>query len=221
MAPFPLIKRIEIDRSSSEPQFLVNIRHGHHFLATRDRSRADGSIWSFKRCDADDIPIVSDVRYRLPRMNAHVFGQVKGITEMQETGFRITIGCPDDATCKVQELFYRQIQVLSDVLKDDVDVMTNGVVLRSWLPDEQSPPDDGRFYAWMPLKFANLMFGLDVNVELVIGLYRTQLEDPDTPTQSYVLTIHQFWWLRRQDVPKKGSSYACDTRRLIGCVRCT
>jgi hypothetical protein len=72
---FPLLQRIDIDRSSGTKQFFVNSCYGVDFMSTRDRTTPDGGLWTFKRCVEEDPDFRYNTRDGLRPHLAHVFGQ--------------------------------------------------------------------------------------------------------------------------------------------------
>ncbi|KAJ7153794.1 hypothetical protein C8R46DRAFT_1042171 [Mycena filopes] len=190
MAPFPLLVRIAIDLTSSAKQFLLNAEPDEDFVATRDRSTKGGSVWSFKRCEDDlvDVDLASPIRNSLPRYFAFVFGQVELMVET-ERGYLVGLQCPDNATCRMQSAFNKQLEVLKDTLAIEAGRRCRRDLLR---------------LVWLPTKYAYRTFVLHARVELSVGIYRTESVVPTGISQVYALHVRDFWRLRTIDTPAVG-----------------
>ncbi|KAJ7643148.1 hypothetical protein DFH06DRAFT_1137096 [Mycena polygramma] len=68
----------------------------------------------------------------------------------------------------------------------------------------------------LKLKHSEPMFTTGNNVEMVVGLTRTQTECDVHPSHSYAIRSTEFWTLSSRDMPRKNDGDVCDTG-LKGC----
>jgi hypothetical protein len=126
---------------------LANATYNRDFVAVRQRSLYNGSLYAYKR-----LPEQSDMGYygskgRLWDYVAVVFGQVQGtftdvvsprrldpvqpLSVMQNNGrVYVRLGCPDQPSCAVAQLYQRQHSALKAILAADQE---NLVCSKLWL----------------------------------------------------------------------------------------
>ncbi|KAJ7819536.1 hypothetical protein B0H13DRAFT_1921712 [Mycena leptocephala] len=98
-------------------------KYGRDFVATRDRTDQEASIYSFKAVEEDLWWFQSERRQEARVMPSVVFGQVKNVFAMLQ--------CPTGVTCDAQTVFYKQLRTLRDIINVDLNA-TPGFVGGSW-----------------------------------------------------------------------------------------
>ncbi|KAJ7042240.1 hypothetical protein C8F04DRAFT_1252217 [Mycena alexandri] len=205
MAPFPLLRHIQIDKDYGHKHFLVNAVHGEDFAATRDRSTINGSLWTFKQYGGNEVDEEGDFRDRVRPFHGHIFGRVDGVFESQ-VGYLVRLRCPEGASCGVQVKFDEQVARLREILADDV-IAEHGPLASSWFwvntLDVSLPSKPDCFYVWLPSASTDpALFNHSV-VEM----------------HAYTMKVRDFWYLPKEETQIKGKDYRCDVHPGLCCSK--
>ncbi|KAJ7779038.1 hypothetical protein B0H16DRAFT_1711383 [Mycena metata] len=150
------MQRVQLDRLQSQKHFLANAVHGADFAATRDRSTADGSRWTFKRCD-DDAVLSMVYRISSPTLFIHVFGEVDFMQVLNGGSAVMRLRSPSDTTCTVLGAYARQVEQLHRILAEDLRI-PEGEVVSSWfapcLCGSVYGAKEACFYFWVPARMS-------------------------------------------------------------------
>ncbi|KAJ7891174.1 hypothetical protein B0H13DRAFT_1887263 [Mycena leptocephala] len=100
--------------SPSNPATLANGRLYMRFLPTRDRSTADGSVYSYKDCRTELEPTETS-RGALVKYYPMFFGEIVRMSRMCG-GFVFQLACPGTASTVERSSYAQQLQALTEIV---------------------------------------------------------------------------------------------------------
>ncbi|KAJ7156440.1 hypothetical protein C8R43DRAFT_949314 [Mycena crocata] len=186
--PFDLLRRLGLDAREGDHAFLANAVHQKDFVATRDRSIAGGSEYTFKRMDVE-WEATPTMRGSLRAYLPLVFGRVARI-EPTHKGSTIWLAPPEKASCATQQWFDTQVDTARNtVLEDSLQWGGNDNVTTSWTTtslDVDGPVVKGLYVGVLNIIHPNQMQGLnaDVHAYKMKAVEIRQLDQSELPSIS-------------------------------------
>ncbi|KAJ7933875.1 hypothetical protein B0H13DRAFT_2500641 [Mycena leptocephala] len=190
------------------------------FVATREASTADGSLYTYKLTRAAEETPTAYRRGVLRKYEGAVFGELRGIKKLgDESGIvLVELQCPSNAWCSAVEIYASQMRLFHSVLETDVGQL-------STRPNETlfaSDGSDGEFRhrrinvyvrTRSRLEIEELMYALQrgMKLEADVSLQRIDSSPDDiSNVREYRLLASVLLGLDRQDIPERGLEYECD-----------
>ncbi|KAJ7018246.1 hypothetical protein C8F04DRAFT_1199183 [Mycena alexandri] len=106
-----------------ETRSLAFIRYPDDLVATRDRASARGSRFSFKDLTASSVASICGARYSLADRNAfNVIFSAKCVSMLpmkDKNSVAVQLGCPEDASCAVVDIWKGQLRALREIIERD------------------------------------------------------------------------------------------------------
>ncbi|KAJ7017929.1 hypothetical protein C8F04DRAFT_1199709 [Mycena alexandri] len=216
-----------LDKIRDQPQLSLALAiYQQQFVAVRDRSDGDDSVFAFKRGLNILINPYSERRWAQPSHSALAFGEIKTVYRMPEAGaFCIVLIGPMSASCDAMYMFGRQLWSLKRIL--DLDMLESpGVIAESWFDrSQQDPrmrPRTGSFYVILRSENdteASEYEQIFINnnpvgkmFECLLGFQRRHLGTSDVISKAYELNVIRSTMHQRDCgcIPSRTANYVCD-----------
>ncbi|KAJ7136466.1 hypothetical protein C8R43DRAFT_955692 [Mycena crocata] len=122
-----------LQRASADPKsFLCNAIYHEDYTPTRDRTCARGDSFTFKHLTGPEMAPTVRRRGLLRPYEVTIFGQVDMVYDLLERrGLLLRLICPDEVSCAVKEMYFGQLDKLTEIINIDTLSM-GGSVETSW-----------------------------------------------------------------------------------------
>ncbi|KAJ6454931.1 hypothetical protein C8R47DRAFT_1082917 [Mycena vitilis] len=225
-ASSPLMTMLDLLQSYGSRAFAF-AKYGIDFIAVRQRSIADGSMFAFKRLPYEDDSGYIGLKGHLWNYIGVMFGEVDGMWAVPGHGDFIRFKCPDNTLCSVKKLYVLQTKTLADILETDAS-QVGGHVVNSFFDygflNDELPAVPGCFYVkatfakkvqdelyqYRPVVLKARMSRVD-QVDRVEGALR----------RTYILELITFNADNILHLPVISHDYVCDENGQSGCGMCT
>ncbi|KAJ6447617.1 hypothetical protein C8R47DRAFT_1231360 [Mycena vitilis] len=222
-ASSPLMTMLDLLQSYGSRAFAF-AKYGIDFIAVRQRSIADGSMFAFKRLPYEDDSGYIGLKGHLWNYIGVMFGEVDGMWAVPGHGDFIRFKCPDNTLCSVKKLYVLQTKTLADILETDAS-QVGGHVVNSFFDygflNDELPAVPGCFYVkatfakkvqdelyqYRPVVLKARMSRVD-QVDRVEGALR----------RTYILELITFNADNILHLPVISHDYVCDENGQSGCV---